>query len=82
MWCDGGGWHDGMGTGSWIVAGVMLLLFWAAIVFGVVWLVRGTRAGHPGGPGDRARQILDERFARGEMTEEEYRQRRDLLNSR
>ena len=82
MWRDGGGWHDGMGAGGWIVVSVMMLLFWAVVVGGVVWLVRGARAGHPGVSGDRARQILDERFARGELTEEEYRQRRDLLSAR
>ena len=82
MWRVGGGWHDGMGAGDWIVVSVMMLLFWAVVVGGIVWLVRGGRAGHPRVSGDRARQILDERFARGEMTEEEYRQRRDLLNAR
>ncbi len=33
-------------------------------------------------PADDAWRILDERFARGELTEEEYIRRRDLLGSR
>ncbi len=32
-----------------------------------------------GGPPPEAHRILDERFARGEIDEEEYRRRRDLL---
>jgi putative membrane protein len=74
-------WHDGWGAGSWILMGFMMLMFWALVIGGVVWLIRGTR-GPFGPPADRTRQILDERFARGEIAEDEYRQRRDMLNTR
>ncbi|MBC7227639.1 MAG: SHOCT domain-containing protein [Thermoflexales bacterium] len=52
-----------------------MLLFWglflALVVGGMVWLVRQSRL--PGGTsGKTARQILDERLARGEITPEEY----------
>ena len=69
----------GWGAGSWLVMGFMMLLFWTFVVGGIVWIVRGTRrATLP--PSGTARQILDERFARGEIDEDEYRQRRSLLS--
>lgn len=36
----------------------------------------------PPGPSARALQILDERFAQGELTEDEYRARRTVLQER
>ena len=73
--------------GSWDGGGafVMMLmsfLFIAAIVVGVVLLVRSTS--HDGQPqrapsSDRALEILDERFARGEIDQAEYEERRRIL---
>jgi putative membrane protein len=56
-------------------------LWWLLVLGGVVALVVGlVRAGRSGnGPPARppsARQILDERFARGDIDEEDYRRRR------
>ena len=67
--------HDGWGAGSWLVMGFMMLLFWALVAGGIVWIVRGSGAPTP----QPARQLLDERFARGEIDEDEYRRRRGLL---
>lgn len=39
----------------------------------------GSATGAPGGRSADARQILDERFARGEIDEQEYRRRRAEL---
>lgn len=73
-WADGYGW---MGFG-WI----FMALVWALIILGIVALLRWM------GVSDRARQdeprnkaleILQERYARGEIEREEYEQkRRDL----
>ena len=49
----------------------------------VVWaLIRAFRAnpGHASGGTGSARQILQERFARGEITEQEYRERMRVLD--
>ncbi len=68
------GWDGGW---IWLWGVVMMALF----VVLIVWLVRaGTGPVHPPGPAprdptDRAREILAERYARGELSTEEYRER-------
>jgi putative membrane protein len=65
--------------------GVGMILFWGLIIAGVIAVVR--YIGHTGerrvssvGGGQRdPEQILAERFARGEIDEDDYRQRRELL---
>jgi putative membrane protein len=68
---------DHMGGGWWWVMGVGWLVFLAAIVVLAVVLVRQYRG--PATSGRSAHDVLDERFARGEIDEEEYRRRRDAL---
>lgn len=66
---------DGDGNSwMWLWGGLMLLLVVVAIGL-VAWAIaRSTQRGGPQ-PHDRAREILAERFARGEITPEEYRER-------
>jgi putative membrane protein len=53
-------------------------IFWLALIGVTVWLiVRGRNRRHD--PLDRAREILAERYARGELSGEEYRARLDEL---
>ena len=62
--------------GSWL-GFVFMVAWWALVVAGIVWLVRA-----PGGPGESpgsARRILDERFAAGELSVEEYEACRRVL---
>ena len=71
-------WHGDWSGADWALMSAAMLLFWTAVVFGVIWLVR--TVGRPGRRG--AQDILDERYARGELTDEEYRARRDTLAAR
>lgn len=61
---------------------LLILIGVPALVVGILWLVRtGGDRGRASGPRmSTARQILDERFARGEIDEEEYRRRRRELD--
>jgi putative membrane protein len=68
----GGGW----GGGPWI--GIVWLLFLAALVTGAVYLLR-RRLPHPG---ESAGAALAERYARGEIDEDEYRKRLRVLRER
>ena len=79
-----GGWyHDGVGWGGWIMMTLAMAAFWAVVVFALVALLRGNGSRDQGaGATDhqpRPLELLDERFARGEIDEEEYRNRREVL---
>lgn len=81
-------WHDGgIGWGGWVVMTIMMLVFWALLIFGGIALWQATRRGATGTdrpPRDErndALQLLDERFARGEIDVDDYQQRRELLRT-
>jgi putative membrane protein len=77
------GWyHDGVGWGGWIVMTLAMVAFWALVVFAVLALFRTQRSGESTttGRGDPM-QILDERFARGEIDEDEYHARSSVLRA-
>lgn len=65
-------------VGPWMMWTMWLggLLFWGALIAFGVWAVRRFTEGR--GSGD-ARRILSERFARGEIDEEEFARRRRAL---
>jgi putative membrane protein len=69
----------GGGAFMWLWA-IFAVLVLALLVVGVVWLVR-TLAGPSSGT-SAAQQELDQRYARGELTREEYLQRRADLEGR
>ena len=66
-------WNYGMGWLGWTV----MVAWWVFVVVGIVWLVRasGARSGETGS----ARRLLDERFAAGELSIDEYQTRRRAL---
>jgi putative membrane protein len=67
--------HNGWdGPGPWIF---VPFLFWALVIGFVVWQVR--RCGGPPWARHPGRSVLDERYARGEITADEYRERRDVM---
>ncbi len=78
------GWQNqGMDGGTWALMIIGMLVFGAILAVGLVALSRHNQAGHspsvnPMLP-DAAIPILKERFARGEMTEEEYTRRLAIL---
>jgi putative membrane protein len=50
-------------------------LVWLGVIVAIVWFVTRRRRPTERSGQDRARDILAERFARGELTGEEYRER-------
>jgi putative membrane protein len=61
--------------GHWWAVAPLMWAVWIAVIATVVWLVlRRTRGGDPAGF-ERAREILAERYARGEIGLDEYRER-------
>ena len=74
-------WGYGTGWGGWLLMTLVMVAFWALVIFGIVALFRGPVQPGPrraDGGGD-AQRILDERFARGEIDAEEYHSRQSLL---
>jgi len=75
MWDWGAGvWGHGFG---WL----LMILFWVLIIAGIIVLVKWLASGATPGasPGKRALEILKERYARGDITRDQYEQmRRDI----
>ena len=66
-------WSDGWGWGAWLAMVAMMATFWALLIWAVLNVTRR-------GEADRdSESILAERFARGEIDDDEYCRRRDLL---
>ena len=76
------GWyHDGMGWGGWLVMLLGMVAFWGLVVWAVVVLFRDTRSVDARPAHHDPLDTLDERFARGEIDETEYRARADVLRA-
>jgi putative membrane protein len=79
-------WNDGWGAGTWLVMILMMLVFWGGLIAVIVLAVRGSlRPARPTdtrGPEPDADELLAERYARGEIDEDEYRRRREVLRDR
>lgn len=74
-------WNGDWSWAGWLLMTLSMLGFWGLVAWVAVTLVRSSRPAEVGRAGD-ADQILADRFARGEIDEEEYRHRRDVLHTR
>ena len=66
---------EGFGMG---LGGGFMWLFWILIAVAVVWVLNGIFAGRQT-PSDRTRtalEILEERYARGEIGQDEFKQKK------
>jgi putative membrane protein len=77
------GW-GGFGGFGMLFGGLLMLLFWGVVIALVVLVIRAlVRSGQSGAgappAGDRALDILRERYARGEIDKAQYEQMRDAL---
>jgi putative membrane protein len=78
----GGGWYGGFGTVGLIISLFFLLIFLAGTGLLIWWLVRQSNATQftpHEQPSNRAIEILNERYAKGEINKEEYEERRRIL---
>ncbi|MGI3213334.1 SHOCT domain-containing protein [Roseovarius tibetensis] len=70
------GWHWWMPF-----PGILWLLFLGVVIAGIVLLIRSRGETSPPGGGRSAMDVLDERYARGEIDREDYLQRKDDLSA-
>lgn len=76
----GYGW--GMGVGGWVAMALFWVLLIAAVVVLATWLLPGMRERGRGRP-ETPEEILDRRFALGEIDGEQYEKaRRELATAR
>lgn len=72
------GMMDGGGSGWWSTG--LEIVFWVGLILLTVWLVwRMGRAPSSRPPAHDPRRILEDRFARGEIDEEEFERRTKVL---
>jgi putative membrane protein len=69
MWFGGGGW--------WMF--FSMLLFWGGLIALIVWAVRAASDRPTYQRGNRALEILEERYDRGEIDYDEFDERRRTL---
>lgn len=79
-------WHDGSwDAGDWVAMSTMMLLFWIGLIALVIWLARlgssrDPRGTHGSSLPPTPDEILADRFARGEIDEDEFLRRRRMLH--
>ena len=78
---DGAWGHDHMmwGGGYGMFGGLMMLVFWAVIIALIVVAARWFSDGGSGRGQSDAMNILKERFAKGEIDEDEFKKRKTAL---
>jgi len=87
-WRENQGWHMGPGMmGGWGMGwfgGIFMMIFWVLVLVGLIflikWLVQTTnRAKSDAGNGNRALEILKERYARGEIDIAEFEEKKKVV---
>lgn len=78
MFCNGFGFRGMYGAGSFLMMIPMIILLLAVIYF-VYKLVNGNRLNIAESSSLKAMDILNERFAKGEISEEEYNSKRKRI---
>ncbi|MFP5218573.1 MAG: SHOCT domain-containing protein [Actinomycetes bacterium] len=68
-----------VGAQNWLLMLVMMTAMTALTVVAVIGIVRGLRTDRDN---PTAEEVLDERYARGEISSEEYRERKQQLGRR
>ena len=65
-------WYGDLGWGAWLAMSLGMLAFWGLVIWAVVALVRSS-AGDVSRRGATPEQVLADRFARGEIHEDDHR---------
>ena len=71
-----GGWGNMMG---WFGGGIMMVLFWVAVIYFFVWLVRNNKTNGIDS-NKKALDILKERYAKGEIDKKEFEEKKKDLS--
>jgi putative membrane protein len=73
-------WHMGDGWGWWMIMGwIWMVVFWTIIVWAVITLAGRLGAGRSSGETDSPMAVLERRYGAGEISKEEFEERRSTL---
>lgn len=73
-------WNDGsVGWAGWVVMVLSMVAFWGLLAWVAVSLVRSAGRSSEPGSSSASEEVLAERFARGDIDEEDYLQRSEVL---
>ncbi len=80
------GWDFGMGGwGSFLIGGLVMIVFWGGLIALVFFAVRSATGGagrrSDSAPTDEALRTLGERYAKGEIDAEQYREMKKTLRA-
>ncbi len=88
MYGYGAGWGQGFGLGGALFGGIFMIIFWGLVIWAIVALVRGFSGGgcsdmshsnRNGQKTDNAMNILKERYAKGEISKEDFEKMKNDL---
>lgn len=75
-----GGSLGGMGFGGFGFGSVFMILFWVLLIIGVAFLVKMLMDRNGSRPvQETAEEVLRRHYARGEISREEFKERREVL---
>jgi putative membrane protein len=74
---NGWGWGGMM---SWFGGGIMMIIFWIAVIYFIVWLVRNNKTNGTDNS-KKAIDLLKERYAKGEIDKKEFEEKKKDLES-
>lgn len=78
MWWHGTEWS----WWGWLAMGLSMIVFWVAVVVLVVLVLNRLSSTDRGRQGPRPEDVLAERYARGEIDDDEYERRSSRLRNR
>ena len=87
QWRGPSGWDMGPGIMGWGILAwfgpILMIIFWIAIILAIIflirWLVVSARGSHSCKSEDSALEILKKRYARGEISKEEFEEKKKDL---